>query len=638
MRYSWSALLISCLAACPSATPKPDAGLNLPLRCGSGSEWGPGQVAFRNATDRAGFAALGVRGTRINVLDFDADGYPDLFVRHGAGPDDFSPEGERSRWLLRNRGDGSFEDVTERSGLLTDRSGVAGALLGSVVAVADVNNDGHVDVFIAVSSDDGARASELMLGDGGGIFRHGPESSGARRAGVRSHPAGLSFTDADRDGAIDLWMTQNKLGNASSPLPDNLYFGRADGSLTDGSRAAGITTRPWGNDAEMLNRAEGHSWSWGATACDLDGDGVPELLSPSYGRCPNTLWLGAMDNDGRVTYQNHSLASGYAYDNNQNWHDNQSARCYCKLNPNAVDCAGVPAPQGLCTEPDHILRWSHNTDREAWRLGGNSGGSVCGDVDNDGQMDLLTSEIVHWDVGANSDAAELLFGSGESPLRLDRPGNAATGLARRKAGGSWDEGIITSNILDFDNDAWPDIYFGGTDYRTNRALLFHQVRPRQFEKVPTPEGIDFLRAHGSAIADFDRDGDLDIVVGHSRMRCGQTGECLSPPIIAFFENLLGANSNWVQLRLVGGRTSNRSAIGARVQVSADGTTQLQEVSAGQGHYGNQNDSVLHFGLGLACSAEVVVTWPDFERTTQRFAIQSGYRYEVVQGAPPKVTP
>ena len=627
--------VLACNACLKDLPNEQTADLNLPTRCQPGDEWDSSTQAFVDATDAWGLQAMVVKGVRMNVLDYDNDGLPDLLVRNGGGPEEFTPEGNRNRWLLRNTGQGRFEDATQASGLFTDRGGNAGALAGDVIVAGDVNNDGHTDVFIAASSGDGTVNSELRLGKGDGTFTFAAESSEARLVGQVSVPSGLSLTDADRDGSLDLWMTQNKTGNQQSPMADRFFFGDGAGGFRDASADVGLATLAW-QDArvEQLNAAEGNSWSWGANACDLDGNGVPELLSPAYGRSPNHLWLGTAAGSS-VEFSNHSVASGYAYDAIEDWSDNESARCWCKLNPSDAGCAGTPQPRINCSQNSDAFRWRHSTDREPWRLGGNSGGTICGDVDNDGRLDLLTSEIVHWDVGRNSDESELLFNTGETPLRFARPGNDATGLARRKPAGSWDEGIITVNLLDFDNDGWTDIYLGGTDYPTNRGLLYHQARPRQFEKVLSSKGIDMLRAHGSAVADFDRDGDLDLVVGHSRMRCGQTGECLSPPVIGFFENQLADNSNWVQIRLVGGAASNRWAVGAQVKVTADGTTQLQELGAGQGHFGNQNDRLLHFGLGQACTAEVEIRWPDANLSIQHVALQSGYRYEISQGQKPK---
>jgi hypothetical protein len=627
-----SLLALAC-SACPEKTESaPDAGLNLASRCQSGSEWTSEQAAFTNESEKWGFNAMVVKGVRFNVLDYDDDGFPDLLVRKADGPEDFAAEGVRKRWLLHNTGNGKFEDATESSGIFTDREGNPGALIGDVVVAGDFNNDGHSDIFIAASSDDGSRASELKLGRGDGTFSFATDSSDARLSGRASLPSGLSLTDFDRDGRIDLWMTQNKTGNQSSPMADRFFYGDGSGGFLDASSDVGINTLAWNAaSAAQLNNAEGNSYSWGSNACDLNNDGIAELLSPAYGRSPNHLWLGSND-----SYSNHSVASGYAYDDNQDWSDNESARCWCKLNPGDAECSGMLQPRIRCNQNADAFRWRHANDRQAFRLGGNSGGTLCGDIDNDGWMDLITSEIKHWDVGANSDESEILFNSGETPLRFDRPGNPVTGIERRKPQGSWDEGIITNNLIDFDNDGWLDLYFGGTDYPTNRSLLYHQLRPRQFEKVSPNKGIDMRRAHGSAVADFDRDGDLDMVVGHSRSRCGDSGECLSPAVIGFYENTGISGNNWLQIKLVGGAGTNRWAIGAQVKAKADGFSQMQELSAGQGHYGNQNDRLLHFGLGSACTAEIEIRWPDLNLSKQTLTLQAGYRYEIVQGEAPQV--
>jgi hypothetical protein len=289
-----------------------------------------------------------------------------------------------------------------------------------------------------------------------------------------------------------------------------------------------------------------------------------------------------------------------------------------------------------------VFRWSHATDREAFRLGGNSGATVCADVNNDGAVDLVTGEIAHWDVGANSDKAELLVNTGEADVRFERPGLDATGLGRDYPppldAAGWNEGIMSSAVFDFDNDGWPDVYFGDSDYPGDRGRLYHQDSAESFVEVDVEDFFEHNRSHGVVATDADRDGDLDVVVGHSRARCDPTlpNDCYATAQVRAFENLLGETSNWIQIRLEGGVGANRAAIGARVEVTAGGVTQTQEVDGGHGHFNTQKDRVLHFGLGEACEAEVTVRWPDADRTAQEMTLPSGYRFRVVQGQPPAV--
>ena len=91
--------------------------------CAEGSVWTPGTVAFTDASASWGLEALMPVGGRVSVGDIDADGWPDLVVRNGTGGEDFSADGTRNTWLLRNQGDGTFADVTESSGFTTARAG-----------------------------------------------------------------------------------------------------------------------------------------------------------------------------------------------------------------------------------------------------------------------------------------------------------------------------------------------------------------------------------------------------------------------------------------------------------------------------------------------------------------------------------
>lgn len=605
-------MLASVLVAC-SGDPEPP----LPRVCNDATPWTPGTPAFRDATKDWGLKELGANGVRINAVDFDGDGWTDLAIRSGNEPDDFA-EGTRSAWLLRNTGDGGFEDVTEASGI-RDPRGKAGSRgrRGPVWVWADVDNDLDLDVFTGVTYDAASEdVSEIMLNNGDGTFSLGPKSSAIRDAEL--NPYGAAFTDYDLDGVVDLWIGNYQV---NVPTQDRLFNGRGDGGFGEKTTKAGLTTESW-SSIDDLNEARAHSLAWSAAACDLNNDGWPELIASSYGRAPNHLWRSEQG-----SYTNASIASGYAFDHRTDWSDNESARCWCTLNPDDDECAGVPPPEAIaCTENSDAFRWSHSSDRNPYRLGGNSGQTVCRDLDNDGWIDLLTTEIVHWDVGTSSDPSEILFNTGSPDVLFERPGNEVTGLTREHDIPDWNDGDITANTVDFDNDGWPDVYIASSDYPGTRGLLYHQVAPRQFEPVPIEDGVDHRRSHGVAVADFDRDGDLDLVLGHSTARCDD--ECYASNHVRFYENV-SPPGNAIQVRLRGDGTQvNGAAIGARVEVTAGGVTQVQQVGGGGGQWGAQDDLVLHFGLGSACEAEVKVVWPDSEQSVSRFSVQGGYRYSI----------
>ncbi|MEZ4300664.1 MAG: CRTAC1 family protein [Polyangiaceae bacterium] len=611
-------------------------------QCLPGSKWAPGAQAFQDSTAKWGLEALAVQGVRLNAVDFDRDGWTDLLVRRGGNSgDDFADGGVRQTWLLRNTHNGTFEDVTQKSGIrqLRVAPDPDKGRPGEVIAFGDVDNDGDLDVFTGFTNNldpASAETTELLLSNGDGTFTLGPETNPFRVAAPKlDSVAGVTFVDFDRDGNLDIWVVQNT--NAGAPVQDRLYKGDGTGNFTDVTLSIGLKTKAWSVVSD-LNKALGHSIGWSSNACDLNNDGNPELLAGSYGRAPNHLWQSGGPANG-FFFTNRSIDSGYAFDDRVDWTDNESARCWCKLHPDATDCDGVPPPMYIaCNTDDDAFRWDHTFDRNPFRLGGNSGATECIDIDNDGDIDLLTGEIVHWDVGSSSDPAELLLNTGEPDARFERPGNDLTGLAREHSIPDWNDGIMTGSVFDFDNDGWPDVYLGASDYPGNHGLLFHQTTPATFEPVPIDLGIDHHRSHGSVVADFDNDGDLDIIVGHSRARCDPKGpdDCYPTAQVRFFENVLGQNGHFLRLTLTGAAGTNRSAIGARVTVKSGDITQTRDVDGGHGHYGAQDDLTVHFGLGDACEAEVTVRWPDAALTTSTFTLQADQRYTLVQGEEPQV--
>ncbi len=605
---------------------------------------------FTDSTEAWGLNEAGVLGTRLTIGDINGDGLPDFAARRaGTHFDQFTETEDTTRrfhWLMLNRG-GSFEDVTQSSGWNAVR-GTYPITVGrpaEVVAFADVDNDGDLDAYTGVDvrqrltlelGEDQPVAieerSELLINDGTGHFTLVAPEHPLRRLNRQDVPSGISFVDMNLDGNLDAWITQGGLG---APMQDRVFIGNGQGGFEDITSESGVTTESW-IQAATMNEGRGHSTAWSASACDLNNDGYPELIAGSYGRAPNHLWRSASV-DGAVNYVNESVASGYAYDDDQSWGDNQFAACYCASNSDAEGCDSAQRPRINCGQTN----WRHNTDREPFRLGGNTGTTVCADFDNDGWADLVTTEIKHWWAGSSSDASELLLNAQSSDVRFTRPGNAQTGLAIEHGGGSWDEGIITATWLDFDNDGRKDLYMGGTDYNGNRGRLYHnQSSPGnpQFVEVQPNLGIDQHRSHGVAVADFDGDGDMDLIVGHSRNRCDASDptNCYSTRQVRLFENTLNDAGNWIQLKLEGGEGTNRSAIGAVVIVNTTQGKQRFEVNGGYGHYGAQDDMLVHIGIGPDCDATVEVSWPNEVRHKSRYRLPANHRFAITENQPPVI--
>ena len=607
--------------------------VELPPRiCRAGTQWKSGTRAFTDVTAQSNLPALGVVGVRLNSVDWDGDGKPDLVVRYYVNErDTFAATGAvRHTFLLKNQGGLQFQDVTEASGFLATRDGGNGRVVQPVVW-ADVDNDGDLDAFTGISMDpdptkpDLGDRNEILLNNGDGTFTLAAPSD-PHHPNDRMVTVGASFADFNRDGKIDLFVPYGE--GQYEPQADELYQGDGTGAFTNITTAAGMVLKS-GSALLDLQQGKENRYSWGSTACDLNGDGWPDVMVPTYGRYFSLLWFGAASG----LFTDGSFDSKYASDDRKDWTTNLNAQCYCQLHPQAEDCAGVPAPPSYfgCSA-DQTLRWDHQYDRQDWRLAGNKGTSACADVDNDGDMDLLDLTIVHWDVGSSSDPTELLINDGTG--HFTRPGNENNGLQRKYAEQDWNAGDMTGTFLDFDNDGRQDILICSSDYPGTKAWLYHQKNDGNFEYVPPAVGIKHPRAHGVAVADFDGDGALDVALGHGTARCtASEAGCYDTPEVHLFHNEMAQDGNWVRIRLEGnGTTTNRSAIGARVRVTAGGVTQTQEVGGGYGQGGIQHDLVLHFGLGTACDVEKVeIRWPDAALTTQTFeGVRGNYRMVIRQ--------
>jgi len=242
----------------------------------------------------------------------------------------------------------------------------------------------------------------------------------------------------------------------------------------------------------------------------------------------------------------------------------------------------------------------------AFDLGGNANGSMgvnAGDYDNDGRIDLLITNYSGQTPVLYRNLGDGLF---EDLSRVPRVGHAV--LAHT----NWGVGLV-----DFDNDRDLDIFFANghflknielindrTTYRVPNTLMLNDGRGgfSHVSKSAGP-GLEISESsRGAGFEDVDRDGDIDCVILNANARP------------TYSENRSKNVGNWIGIRLIG-TTANRDAIGASVQISADGIKQVAMVHAGRGyqsHYGSE----LHFGLGKATRVEpILVTWPGGEQET-----------------------
>lgn len=246
-------------------------------------------------------------GSGCAWLDYDGDGWSDLFIVGGLDPTNLF-EGARDgtrfpNHLYRNLGDGAFQDVTERAR-------VRGVGRGNGVAAADFDNDGDIDLFVTNYGDD-----ILYRNEGDGTF-----SDATRLAGVGGGPLwsmGAAFGDYDLDGWLDLYVARYLEFDFSNPprqgqycsyrgisvmcgplglpaAPDALYRNNGDGTFSDVTKETGLAVTPRYGFTPVFE--------------DLDRDGLPDILVTNDSG-PNLFF----HNTGEGSFEEIGLFSGIAY-------------------------------------------------------------------------------------------------------------------------------------------------------------------------------------------------------------------------------------------------------------------------------------------------------------------------------------
>jgi hypothetical protein len=609
-----TAVVLLAIAGCGDDTTAIDAGVDGggdggPARmCRSGTRWSPGMRAFEDRTDAWGLS--GLNGASFSTGDLDGDGYADLIVNRA------SIYERASGFVFLNRGAHgarTFVDHTAASRFYAVRDSLESGRNASLARLGDVDGDGDLDAFTGtfIYRDPASMeevlpdGAEILLNDGTGVF------SLTAAPVLRTQPDPLTsdafFFDQDLDGNLDLalgyWWRQPPF-----TLPygqqAQLFTGDGAGSFTDVTVEAGLLLPDSGTAVRERRQPRP---LFGFAMCDLDDNGRMDLVGAAYGRFTNEVFLA----DGDV-FTEIGATTEIGADSRTDYTDDESFRCFCVANPEDPECAGIPRPIYPCP----LRGWVRGQSDQLFSLGGNSYSHACGDFDNDGDLDLYETNIRHPDVGSSSDPSELIVndGSREGALAFHRPGREGMGLTPPIDLTRIDEGGQHGAAMDFDNDGRLDVLLAGSPYPRNRGWLFHQRAEGtlSFEWIGADAGFHHPCPLGSVIADFDHDGDLDLIVGTYGCNDPANSPDWTPPEnqpVRFYENVSNDN-NWISIRLAAER-ANAHGIGARVRLTAGGVTQTKLVVASAQNASFEAEA--WFGLGGACDVErIEVRWPNAE--------------------------
>jgi hypothetical protein len=618
-----------------SAIADGDAGEALPPEiCRTPSA--PAGTWFTEVTSEVGLSPTSARppvGTGVIAGDLDGDGYDDLltsFFPPGREPEDGAAH---TRFVLMNRPDPAdstgkkrvFVDVTYSSGLMATRDGVGGRGW-SAVAFGDLDGDRDNDVVLCPGWTQDAKILDgcsAFANDGKGQFTlFDPSELDADVYSV----SGPVLVDFDRDGLLDLFPGTIGNWNGVAGSRPRLFKGAGDGSFANVAKDWGLPTSVTDSKTKNLRR------NFGITACDLDSDGDMDLLTANYGRDLNYVFR----NDG-TTFVEVGDTLGIGSDDKIDYSDDWSYQCWCKSNPGSCP-AGTPTP------PASYCTGFGGTDGRGWvpgytddrqHLGGNTFGITCGDIDDDGDIDVMTAETMHSDVGSSSDRSELVLNptpAGSPLVKFVRPGADAMGLVRTHKAGNWDEGDNAAVFVDLDLDGRKDIFLAESNYPGTHAWVWRQKADGTFEDVTTISGIGQVSAEGPMFLDYDRDGDLDLALG-----TGTFNGAAKTNAVHFYRNDVGQGSNWTRIALVGkgAGASNTAGVGARIEVTAGGRAQWLDVLPTGGHTGGGQTAMVTFGLGAACTIDAIeVRWPDQAGTVSKYSgVRANYPLVLTEGDP-----
>ncbi len=533
-------------------------------------------------------------GAGCAFLDYDNDGWLDIYLVNGSTLDALRGKTKAPRAALyHNNKDGTFTDVTEKAGVANER-------WGQGVCIGDFDNDGWGDIYVTNFG-----RNRLYRNNGNGTFTDVAEKAGVMIGGWS---AGCAFGDYDGDGRLDLFVAgyvDFDINNLPPPAT-------GEAPVKKGSKD--------GKEQEKASDGMGASYVAGMSSCQYRGQRV--MCGPrGLKGAPDHLFR----NNGDGTFTDVSALAGVAdkpgyYGFGVAWfdYDDDGRLDLAVANDSTPSYLYRNKGDGTFEDVSFISGAALNENgREQAGMG-----IAIGDYDGDGRLDIHRtnfsddSNVLYHNDGGGS-FTEVTFQAGVGEISIPFLG--------------WG-----TNFFDYDNDGPLDLFVAnghvysavdamdwGTSYK-QRLLLFRNVKGKFFEVGSSAGEALYLprSARGSAVGDFDNDGDLDILLNNMDD---------APSLL---RNDGGHRAgHWLTLRLIGNAADKcpRDAIGTTVFCTTNGRQGVkmrQDVASG-GSYNSQSDLRLHFGLGAATKVDrLEVRWANSK--TEEYQIKGADQLVVIE--------
>lgn len=492
-------------------------------------------------------------GASVSIVDFDRDGWPDIYVTDSA----YGTENQ----LYRNLHDGTFHDVAKDVGVGDVNQAGTGVSMGAVWG--DYDNDGYEDLFLAKWG-----RPELYHNDGGKGFTRVTDIAGLP-PWINANTA--LWLDYDGDGLLDLFVGGYYAEDVdlwhlktTRMMPDSFEYAK------NGGRKYLFHNLGGGHFEEVSAKVgiDSRRWALASSAADLRGTGHPDLfIANDYG--VSELFV----NDGKHFHEEGAKSGvGFAPKSGMNvavgdiFNQGRYAVYVSNISEEGVLLQGNNLWVPKETDAAGTVSYENMARELGVELGGWSFGAQFGDLNNDGTLDLyLTNGYVS----------------------LDRKRSYWYDFSKVAGGNA---AIIS------DADHWPAVD-GRSHSGYQQKHVWVNDGAGKFVDVAQAVGVtDTNDGRSVVFADLFHRGVLDVVVANQR-----------GPLL-LYRNTVDPKNKWIEFGLEGTQ-SNRSAIGAQVTLHWNGQTQVQQVSGGSG-FAAQNDRTLHFGLGSSPHIDgVQIRWP-----------------------------